>query len=449
MRTDAQGLALTTDNDAAVTAFDGAVEAVAKYRLDATPLVKATLAADPGFALAHCLKGYLPMLASSRATLPLAAAALADGTAAATGATARERRHLGALAAWQRGALDDAVVAWEAILVEHPTDLLALRLSHFIYFWLGRAADMRASTERAAAAWSPPTPGYGTVLAMRAFGAEECGDYQAAEAAGRHAVEIDPGDLWATHAVAHALEMQGRADEGVAWLDGLAVNWGGRNHMIHHLWWHRALFHLERGETDTVLALYDDKIRNLSAPLVLAIPDLYIDIQNAAALLWRLEHLGVAVGARWGELADKAEARIGDHGLIFTLPHYMMAFAAAGRDQAAARLLDAMRDFAATGGGGTQAEIVGAVALPVCAAVLAHRKDEHARVLALMLPVHARIVELGGSHAQRDVFNQLLIDAAVKSGRRDLARSLLDTVNAAWTVGANRRGYTHARAATA
>ena len=448
MRTDAQGLSLTTDSDAAVTAFDDCVEAVAKYRLDATPLVKATLAADPGFALAHCLKGYLPMLASSRATLPLAAAALADGSAAATGATARERRHLGALAAWQRGALDDAVTAWEAILAEHPTDLLALRLSHFIYFWLGRAADMRASTERAAAAWSPETPGFGTVLAMRAFGAEECGDYKTAEAAGRRAVELDPGDLWATHAVAHALEMQGRADAGVAWLDGLAVNWGGRNHMIHHLWWHRALFNLERGETDTVLALYDDKIRNLNSPLVLAIPDLYIDIQNAAALLWRLEHLGVAVGARWDELADKAETRIGDHGLVFTVPHYMMAFAAAGRDAAAARLLEAMRDFAASGAG-AQAELVGAVALPVSAAVLAHRKAEHARVLALMLPVHARIVELGGSHAQRDVFNQLLIDAAVKSGRRDLARALLDTVNTAWTVGANRRGYASARAAIA
>jgi hypothetical protein len=117
----------------------------------------------------------------------------------------------------------------------------------------------------------------------------------------------------------------------------------------------------------------------------------------------------------------------------------MMALAATGRDEAAARLLAALRDFAAAG----------AVALPVCAAVLAHRKAEHARVLALLLPVRAALWRLGGSHAQRDVFNQLLVDSAVAAGRRDLARDLLQETTAAWTVGPNRRGYTRALAAVA
>jgi len=125
----------------------------------------------------------------------------------------------------------------------------------------------------------------------------------------------------------------------------------------------------------------------------------------------------------------------------------MMAFAAADRSAAAARLLDAMREFATTGG--AQAEIVGAVAVPLSAAVLAHRRGEHARVLALVLPIRERLWQLGGSHAQRDVFNQLLIDAAVKSGRRELARSLLDTVATAWTVGPKRRGYAEALAGVA
>jgi hypothetical protein len=218
--------------------------------------------------------------------------------------------------------------------------------------------------------------------------------------------------------------------------------------MIHHLWWHRALFHLERGEIDTVLSLYDTRFRNLDSPLCKAMPDLYIDVQNAAAMLWRLEHLGIKVGARWRELADRAEARIGDHLLIFTLPHYMMALAADERDEAAALMLDTMRDFAKSGEE-TVAPIVGAVAVPLCAAVQAHRRGEHARVLALVLPVMNRIVELGGSHAQRDVFNQLLIDSAVRSGRLDLARKLLGPTTAAWTVGANRRGYAAARAAVA
>ena len=447
MRTDAQGLALLTDSDQAAAAFRDAVEGLTKYRVETMPRTEQALAADPDFALAHALKGYLVMLSSKQANLPVAAAALAAGEAVVR-ASPRERGHLAALAAWQGGHVDQAIVAWEAILAEHPTDLLALRLSHFNYFWLGRMGDMRASVERAAAAWSDTTPGFGTLLAMRSFGAEECGDYAVAERAGRRAVELDPADLWGTHAVAHALEMQGRSADGIAWLDGLASNWGAANNMVHHLWWHRALFHLERGETDTVLALYDDRIRNLDSPLVRAIPDLYIDIQNAAALLWRLEHVGVAVGARWRELADKSEARIGDHVLIFTLPHYMMALAAEGRDAAATRLLDAMQAFAAADQGAL-AEIVGAVAVPLTAAVLAHRKGEHARVLTLTLPIRDRIWQLGGSHAQRDVFSQMIVDSAVRAGRLEVARSLLGEAPAVWTVGAKRRGYARALAAVA
>jgi tetratricopeptide (TPR) repeat protein len=447
MRKDAQGLTITAGSDAAADAFRNTIEAFAKYRADTMKRLEPALAA-PDFALAHCLKGYLVMLSSNRANHPLAAAALAAGEAASAGATARERQHLAALSAWHRGEMDEALAVWEAILAQHPTDLLALRLAHFNYFWLGRAADMRASIERAAPAWSDALPGFGTVLAMRAFGAEECGDYAMAEQAGRRAVALDPADLWATHAVAHALEMQARAADGITWLDKLAPHWADANNMVHHLWWHRALFHLERGETDVVLALYDERIRNLAAPLVRAMPDLYIDIQNAVALLWRLEHVGVGIGARWTELADQAEPRIGDHALLFTVPHFMMALAAAGRDQAAARLLDAVRDFAAARAG-SLAPIAGTVALPVCAAVLAHRKSEHARVLALMLPVRDRLWQLGGSHAQRDLFNQLLVDSAVASGRLDLARTLLAETTSAWTVGPQRRGYTRALAAVA
>src|SRR5690606_26995586 len=152
-------------------------------------------------------------------------------------------------------------------------------------------------------------PGFGTVLSCEAFGREECGDYRAAEAAGRAAVERDPLDLWGTHAVAHVMEMEGRHRDGIAWLDGLRRHWEGAAAIVHHLWWHRALYHWEAGEFDAVLALYDERFRNLESPLTRAMPDLYIDLQNATAMLWRLERAGIPAGARWDELADKAEAR--------------------------------------------------------------------------------------------------------------------------------------------
>ena len=132
-------------------------------------------------------------------------------------------------------------------------------------------------------------------MSCRCFAHEECGNYVIAEAAGRAAVELDPADLWATHAVAHVMEMQDRHDEGIAWLGELERHWAGGNNLLHHLWWHRALFHLECGETAEVLALYDRRFRDLASPVTQAQPDLYIDVQNAASMLFRLERRGDTV----------------------------------------------------------------------------------------------------------------------------------------------------------
>ena len=227
---------------------------------------------------------------------------------------------------------------------------------------------------------------HGPVLSL--LRTEECGDYATAEPSGRAAIAIDPGDIWGTHAIAHIMEMQGRHAEGIAWLDELERHWQGGNNLLHHLWWHRALFHLERREFDAVLELYDKRFRNLASPLTQAQPDLYIDVQNAASMLFRLERLGIDVGARWNEIADKAEARIGDCLSAFTLPHWMMALAATGRDAAARRMLDGMRAFGA--GEGTVQRIVGTVALPICEAVAAHRQGDHRGALDRMRPVLGR-----------------------------------------------------------
>ena len=290
---------------------------------------------------------------------------------------------------------------WDAILTDHPRDILAFRLAHFANFWLGRPQDMVASVRRVLPHWDASVPGFPAVLACQCFAEEEAGNLLAAEPAGRRAIDLDPGNLWAAHAVAHVLEMQGRRREGIDWLTGLAPHWEGANNLVHHLWWHCALFHLEQGRFDTVLELYDTRFRNLNSPLTQAMPDLYTDVQNAASMLFRLERLGVAVGARWQELADKAEARIGDCLSAFMLPHWMMALTAAGRDAAAERLLAALREQGQ--GSGAAAAVLREVALPVCAAVRAHRAGANADCVALLRPVLGAMHRLGGSHAQQDV----------------------------------------------
>jgi hypothetical protein len=291
--------------------------------------------------------------------------------------------------------------------------------------------------------WSNDLPGYGAILGCRCFAHEESGYYTEAEAAGRAAIDRDPGDLWAAHGVAHVMEMQGRRGEGIAWIEGLQRNWEPTNNLRHHLWWHAAMFQLERGAMDSVLALYDEQVRNLSSRLTTAQPDLYIDVQNAASMLFRLQRHGVDVGSRWEELADKAEARIGDCLSAFTLPHWMMALAATGRYAAAQRMLDTMRAFAREPE--TIAVLVGSYAVPICEAVLAHARGEYAQAVAVMRPALGGMYRLGGSHAQQGVLEQLYLDAAIRAGLHDDARLLLERVAGRHPTPPRRRiGYAEA-----
>jgi hypothetical protein len=220
------------------------------------------------------------------------------------------------------------------------------------------------------------------------------------------------------------MEMDCRPREGVNWLESQILNWSAGNNLIHHLWWHRALMELDLGEREAVLASYDENIRNFADPLTKAVPDHYVDLQNATALLWRLELLGLNVGGRWEELADKAEARIGDAGHLLLVPHLMLALAASERDAAATRFLGALHVRAADPRLWT-APAIADVVIPACEAAVAHRRGEHARVVDLLAPRQAQIRLLGGSNAQRDLFFQMLIDSAMRADRRDVVAPMI------------------------
>lgn len=443
MRKDLHGLTLSTDSGTAVDAFDRATLAYLKYRTDAARHLGAALKADPEFALGHVLRGYFNMLSYNKANVAGAAEALAEARKHAKRTTTREAAHIEALARWIDGDLERMLDVWEGIFAEHPHDVIAFRLHHFNAFWLGRPATMQAAVERVFPHWSEELPGWGTMLGCRAFSHEEAGNYVLAEDAGRTAIEVDPGDLWAAHAVAHVLEMQGRRREGIDWLKRLEPNWEGANNLKHHLFWHRAMFHIERREFEEVLSLYDNGFRDLRSPLTQAMPDMYIDVQNAISMLFRLQRQGVDVGDRWIELADKAEARIGDCLSAFTLPHWMMALGATGRNEPARRMIDGMRAFGR--GNGTVERLVAKVALPLCEAVLANAQGRHADALKQMRPVIGDMYLLGGSHAQQDVLEQLYLDSAIKAESPDDIGLMLERVAGRHPVPPARRiGYADA-----
>jgi hypothetical protein len=441
---DLHGLALSTASPDTARACNHTISGYIDYRADTPARLHGLLAADPEFGFAHLLKGYFLMLSFNTAQLPGARAALAEAERLSVGATARERAHIAVLARWIAGDMDATLRGWEEILDQHPLDLMAFRLHHHTAFWQGRPDLMAAQAETTLGRWSTELAGWPMLLACRCFAEEEMGNYAVAEAAGRAAIALRPGDLWAAHGVAHVLEMQGRHEAGLAWLASLEPTWDGGNNLKHHLWWHQALYYLEQGGFEEVLGLYDSRFRNLAAPLTQAQPDLYIDVQNAASMLFRLERLGVDVGGRWEELADKAEARIGDCLSVFTLPHWMMALTAAGRQEAAGRMLEAMRAFAA-GGAGTAAGLVRDYAIPIGEALVERGGGEPGRACALMRPALGGMHLLGGSHVQQDVLWQLFLDCALAARLRDDVERVLAHMARRHPVQPSRRvGYASA-----
>lgn len=404
MLEDSRGLAFSTDSPEILALFDQAVDGYLEYRLSAMESLKALLAIDDGFVMGRCLQGYFYNLLATDRVQPRIADALRAAEAGVGNVSRREALHVQALRAWSRGDLTLANAHWESIIASDPCDVLALRLLHFNAFWMGEAFLLRDAPARVLPAWDASMPGYPSVLGMYAFGLEECGDYGAAERYGRDAVERNGDELWAIHAVAHTLEMQGRLREGREWLDYPPDAWDDRNPFKGHLWWHRALFALEAGSYDEVLALYDTSVRPEPS-------EFYLDIQNATSLLMRLQLAGVDVGARWRELAEYAHAHIDDHVLAFNEMHSMLALAADSHTSAA-RLIDSLRAFAETPHNHA-ASVTMSTVIPLCSAVLAFHRGDHAGAVELLEPLRYRMESVGGSHAQRDLFVQLLIEAAL------------------------------------
>jgi len=446
MHEDERGHAMTTESAEAAGALDTATHNFLHWKAAVLPKLKEALEADPGFGFAHAVNGLILHGARNVHFRPKIEASLAEAKAAEASMTERERLYVKALDAAAAGRIAESVAIYETILARHPTDLLAQRMSQLELFWIG---EMRWSAEisgRVAPRWDAGVPGYGIHLSCRAFDLEETHRFEEAERLGREAVDIDPTDVWGTHAVAHVMIMQARHEEGIRWLDELKGNWAEANQMLLHLWWHRCLFHIERGELDAALDIHDSWVRNRELSLLKSMPDLYIDMQNGASLLLRLELRGVDVGDRWDELAELTLNRLEDHTSPFTSSHYAIILAATGRFEKAQRLVASMRDFAA-GGEGTLEPRFQVASIPAAEAAIAHRKGEHQRVVDLLLPARQMLWQMGGSHAQRDLFFLLLADSARELGMGDVLRIVLDDVAlAGFTDPAARIGYREASA---
>jgi len=378
------------------------------------PDLNRVLAAAPDFALGQAIRGLSCLLLGRAEMVAVARQAHAAALAAAP-ATPREIAFVDALGDWLGGKPSRAAARMQVILQVHPKDALAMKLVQAIHFVMGRPKEMRTSVEGAIGAWADH-PARGYILGCHAFSLEETGDYAAAERAGQEGVTLAPDDAWGLHAVAHVFDMTGRARAGLDWLTGREASWAHCNNFRFHVWWHRALMHLDLGEYDIALAHYDADIRAEKT-------DDYRDISNAASLLSRLELEGVKVGDRWEELAVLAEHRATDGCLAFADLHYMLALCGGARDKAAVALIARMQ---ATRRNGNEAQqVIAHPGLHIAQGLHAFASGEYSSAWLHLREGRVDLQSVGGSHAQRDVFDRITIEAALRGGYMDAAEGLL------------------------
>ena len=409
---DAVGYPLSGCNAQALDLFERANHEFRCFAGNPLAIADAALTVAPGFVMAQVLRAWLLLLSTEALAVPAAGLALAE--ARQHSHDEREAMHIRAADLLCANRWRAAGLVLEELNAQYPLDVLGLQVGHQIDFFSGDTCMLRDRVTAVLPAWSDAVPGWHAVLAMLAFGCEENGEYTRAERLGRQAVELEPRDAWAHHAVAHVLEMQGRRDEGVHWMESNA-GWQQDNFLAVHNWWHLALHHLARDDVAAVLKLYDGPIHG-HRPAVVA------ELIDASALLWRTELRGHAVGERWSALADAwAPHAAGGH-YAFNDLHAAMAFARAGREDALLDLQCAQHQ--ALSRDDDNAAVTCEVGAPAVQGIVAYAQGDYARAVELLRPIRTCSHRLGGSRAQRDLIEQTLIESAQRGGQGALARAL-------------------------
>ncbi len=398
---------------AGVEHFEHGLSLLQCYIGDPLSVADAASGVAPDMVMAHALRAWLMLLSTEAPALALAQTSWER--AAPLPANDRERGHLAAIRLLLDGRWHDAARTLEDVSIAHPHDALALLVGHQLDFFTGQSRMLRDRIARALPAWQERMPGYHSLLGMYAFGLEESGDYARAETLGRRAVELEPRDGWAQHAVAHVHEMTGRKREGIAWMRANPDVWSRDSFLAVHNWWHLAVFHLDLGELDAVLELFDGSIYGKRSTIALEMVD-------AAALLWRLELRGVNVGDRWSALADNWAPHATSGNYAFNDVHATMAFLRAGRATELAMLLQAQEE--AMQRDDDNARFTREVGQPVSQALIAFVRGEYGAAARLLRSVRNGAAVFGGSHAQRDVLDLTLLEAARRGDDTKLVTAL-------------------------
>lgn len=412
MSLDYLGNPIDTDDHDARRALDDFIGGFIGYQ----PRAEAILASadrHPESALSNALAGILLMFVESPEG-PALAEAYRRRAAAVEAPHPRAALYLQLLQAWISDDLDRVLSLADRLQAQYPRDLFAAKLNQYVEFNRGNwPALLRVGLKAVAAA-----PDIAQSHGMLAFAFEQCHLLEEAEASARQALALQADEPWAQHALAHVMLTQGRIEEGIAFLDSVKQQWEGLNSFMYtHNWWHKALFHISLGDNQAVFDAYDRHVWGQEK-------DYSQDQVGAVSLLARMEIAGMDVGNRWEDVADHMRSRARDTIQPFLTIQYLYGLARAER--AEADTLMAAVEEKSLSSTAFDRLVWHDVVLPGCRGVLAHARGQYQEAVRYLSIANPRIAEIGGSHAQRDLFGQILLDAHLKAGNWDIARQLLE-----------------------
>ena len=231
------------------------------------------------------------------------------------------------------------------------------------------------------------------------------------------AMELNPDNANAVHGRVHGYYEEGAPAEGEALIDAWLPNYD-RTAVLHgHLSWHRALFALQRGHAERAIAIYRDGVRPAASR---ALP-MFTTI-DAASFITRAATAGHPLGTRERrEVAAFARKHFPDPGVPFVNAHLAMAYAFVRDGDALSRLERGVARLLDDG-----AQSSGPVVALVCEAITAYGQGHYEAATERMLEAIPDLERLGGSHAQRDVFIDLLISAAIHAGAKKDAERIAE-----------------------
>jgi tetratricopeptide (TPR) repeat protein len=418
MRQDARGVPISAGRSESLQHYETALRQFQSYVGDPIATLDAALAEDPEVVTGYLMKGLVLYTLGERKYGPTVQACLDAAVKHSSHANERERSLMQALRQLLAAQWTDGSRTLDRVLVDYPRDAAALQSAHLMDFFRGDALNLRNRVTRVLPHWDSTLPGYSYVLGMHAFGLEEMNQYPQAEAEARRALELEPRDGWAVHAGTHVMEMQGRIDEGIAWLESRQAEWAPDNAFAFHNWWHLALFHLDGAHYDKVLQLYDDQIHSERSQNVLSLVD-------ATALLWRLYLEGVDIGTRFHAIADEWTQQLDDEAGFYAFNdfHAALAFAACGRAQSLATVKEA--SARAAQGSDDLARMAREVGVALVDAAEAFAQAKYGLAIDRIESVRDIANRFGGSHAQRDLITLTLIESALRGGDRARAKHYL------------------------